>query len=468
MHRRVAVALEEVYAGPQADAKSALLAYHFREASEHDKAARFSVRAGDRATRLCSYGEARAHFAAAMEAIEHLPVSADTRRQKVDVLLKQIYTTLVAEAAEQNFKRAAAARALLDEAIEASGATREDQARIARLNYFHGRIHFYRGETKQALEYYRKVLPAGIESGDEELIALPSCLIGAAVLIDGNAIEAEPLLAQAIAPLERLGEPFEWFRAVGYHGLSLIALGRYGDGVAELDRVRARAREVGQPSLLSAAFLMSGSTFLFSGDWPLVIENLERTLEYAEQTGDKLHLSLAWSGLGWAYSHLGRHELAEDCRAKAQHIADALGGRLMLNDWYRAGDAEIALLAGQRETALERARAIAGVEVSGGQLFSRGVAERVWGEIAALSGDRAAADEHMARSLRLHEAGGIHVQTARTRFRWALQCRARGEHAQALDLAGAARDRLAAYGCAYALAECERLWQESPAEEVSP
>jgi hypothetical protein len=234
--------------------------------------------------------------------------------------------------------------------------------------------------------------------------------------------------------------------------------------VGELDRVRARAREIGQPSLLSAAFLMSGSTFLFSGDWPLVVENLERTLDYAGQTGDKLHLSLAWSGLGWAYSHLGRHELAEDCRVKAQRIADALGGRLMLNDWYRAGDAEIALLAGHRETALERARAIL-VESAGGQLFSRGVAERVWGESAALAGDTAGADEHMARSVALHEAGGIHVQVARTRLRWALQCAARGELARAADLARVARERFGAYGCEYALAECERLWQGTRAVE---
>lgn len=424
MHRRVAAALEQVYAGPQLDAKSAHVAHHFRAAGERDKAAGFSIRAGDRATRLCSYGEARIHYGAAMEAIEGLVASTDTNRLKVDVLLKQIYTTLGVQAAEKNFKYAARARVLLDAAIRESGPSDEDEERLARLNYF-------------------------------------SCLIGAALLIDGNAIDAEPLLAPAIAPLDGLGDPFEWSRAVGYHGLSLVALGRYDAGVAELDRIRARAREIGQPSLLSAAYLMTGSTFLFSGDWPLAIDNLERTLEYAAETGDKVHLSFAWSGLGWAYSHLAEHARAESCQNEAQRIADTLGGRLMLNDWYRAGDAEIALLAGNADVAVDRARAIVEAEGVTGQLFSRGVAERVWAEAVAIAGDAAATDAHMERSIALHDSGGIHVQATRTRFRWALRCRARGDMARASELWLAAHQQFSSYGCAYAVAECERLWREA-------
>ncbi len=339
LHARVASALEAAYGA--SDGKSALIAYHFQEAGDDANAAVYCARAGARATRLCSYGEARAHFGAALAALERLPVTDDTRRRKVDLLLQQIYTTLVAEAAEQNFRRAGEARALLEEIAAGGGEAPEDQARLARLNYFHGRIHFYRGENTKALEYYRRVL--AVDPADEELVALPASLVGAAVLLQGDPAQAEPLLARAIAPLERLGEPFEWFRAVGYHGLSLVALGRYEAGVAELRRVCARASEIAQPNLLSAAHLMSGSTYLFSGDWPRVVEHLGQVVDHASVTGDKLHLSLAWSGTGWAYSHLGRHDEAEVCRERAKRIADDLGGHLILNDWFRAGDAEIAL-----------------------------------------------------------------------------------------------------------------------------
>ena len=461
LHLRVANALEALYTGPLADAKSALLAYHFHEAGEYEKAALFSTRAGDYATVLCSYDEARVHYAAAMNALETLPTTDDARRRRVDLLLKQIYTVLVAESAEQNFKRVAAARALLEACANGGGSAPGDRARLARLDYFHGRIHFYRGEMEQAIAYYHRALPTGIELGDEELIALPSCLMGSALLIDGNAREAEPLLAQAIGPLERMGEPFEWFRAVGYHGLCLVAQGKCAAGFAELERVRARAREIGQPNLLSAAHLMSGSTRLFDGDWPQVLEHLQRTLEFAGRSGDKLHLSLAWSGMGWALSHLGEHEKAEDARANAQDIANALGGRLLLNDWYRAGDAEIALNAGDVDLALRRARDILNEHPVNGvttKLFSRGVAERVLGEVlAAIDSERA--DHHMAASIALHERGGILVQVARTEFRWALQQRKRGNVARARTLASRARAKFKAFPCVYAINECENIWQ---------
>ncbi len=458
LHGKVAHALETVYRERGLDSRSALLAYHFQEAGELDRASQYQLKAGDVATRLCSYGEARRHYAAALDVLERLPGSDERRRLQVDVLLRQVYTTLAADSAEQNFKRMAAAAALLAELAAGGGLSREDKLRQARVNYLSGRIHFYRGETREALGYYRQVLPVAQGAGDEELLALPSCLIGTALLVQGQMLQAEPLLAQAIGPLERLGEPFEWFRAVGYHGASLVALGRYIEGLAELERVKARARTIAQPSLLSAAHLMAGSSYLFSGDWPLVLENLERVLEYASQTGDKLHLSLAWSGIGWARSYLGQHQQARESRARGQAIAQAMGGRLMLGDWYDAGDAEIALNASQEDVALQRAREMVAQSQEAGLLFSWGVAERVWGEVLARQGDAVGADMHMEQCLSVLEKGGLLLQAARSRLSWALQHRARGQREQAERLYAQARARLESSGCAYALAEAERRW----------
>jgi tetratricopeptide (TPR) repeat protein len=457
-HRRAAEALEATYGEDALGVKSAHIAFHFHEAGDYAKAFFYSLRAGDRATRLCSYNEARKHYAAAMSAIGDLPSSDDTRRSKVDILLRQIYTTLVSDSADQNFERAAEARVLLGEIARDGPMSAEDRTRLAHVDYVFGRVHFYRGETKQALKYYRQALPGAEAAGDEELMALPSCLIGAAMVILGDAAGAEPLLGRAIAPLERIGEPFEWFRAVGYHGLSLVAMGRYAEGVAELDRARERARQIGQPGLLSAAHLMSGSTFLFSGDWPLVVENLEKVLEFAGQTGEKLHLSLAWNGLAWAHAHVGEHAKAEECRARGERIAASMGGRLMLDDWYRAADAEMALLAGRVELARERAGTVAETAGAAGQLFACGVAERVMGETSALQGNLSEAERHISASIAWHERGGIHMQIARTRLRWAVALRRAGEEARASMLYRVAREDFARFQCRYALDEGERLW----------
>jgi tetratricopeptide (TPR) repeat protein len=336
------------------------------------------------------------------------------------------------------------------------------------VNNVIGRIHLYRGQSREAIAYFRRVLPIAEESGDDELLALPSCLIGTALLAQGNMRRAEPLLAQAAGPLERLGEPFEWFRAVGYHGFSLIALGRYKDGLAELERVHARAREIGQPSLSSAAHLMRCTALTLTGEWPRVLHDGQEVVRLASQTGDKLHLSLAWSNLGWANSSLGRHDEARACRARAVELEKVMGGRLIMSDWYVAADAELALNAGRVEEALEGAMAVAESSRGAELCLSHGIAERVWGAALARAGDAAGCDAHMKTSVEVLEDAGVVFQAARTRLAWALARHARGDVAMAEQLFEEALAVLTAAGCDYTLVEAVRRWYARGETEISP
>jgi hypothetical protein len=198
---------------------------------------------------------------------------------------------------------------------------------------------------------------------------------------------------------------------------------------------------------------MSGSAYLLSGDWPLVLEYHAKVLELAARTGDKLHLSLAHSSLGWALAHLGRHPEASASRAEGQAIARAMGGRLMLADWYEAGDAEIALLAGRHDEALAKAEAVASASAAAGLPFSRGVAERVRGAVLGERADHEGAAAHFAASVEVLEASGNVLQAARSRAAWAAACAARGALDEAEVHLAAARDVLDRAGCTYALAE---------------
>jgi serine/threonine protein kinase/tetratricopeptide (TPR) repeat protein len=456
-HGSVARAIESVYAGPGREAKSAILAYHSERAGEMEKALTYFLEAGDFATRLCAYGESRKHYAAALRAAGALPMTNANRRNQVDTLLKQAYTCFVSDSAEENFSRMTKARALLDAIGPEAGWGSEDKLRLARIESAIGRIHFYRGDMTEAIRHYRGVLTIADASGDRELAALPACLIGTAFLAHGQALKAEPLLSQAVAPLERLGEPFESFRAAGYHGASLIATGKYAAGIARLDGVLARAKEIGQPNILSAAYLMRGSAYLLSGDWPLVIENLTEVVELANETGDRLHLSLAWSGIGWARSHLGSVDGAKSCRKKGVEIAEALGGQLMLADWYQAGDAEMALHAGEFDFALHLGEALAGNSRAAGRLFSCGIAERVLGEVLAHYARYDEADGHMRNSIAALEEGGLVLQAGWSRARWAVQLRTRGGYDEAQELFREAQGQFERAGCFFPLSELRRL-----------
>jgi serine/threonine protein kinase/tetratricopeptide (TPR) repeat protein len=462
LHRRVAVAMEAAYTGDGRDAKAVLLAYHYQLAGDVDLAWQYRMRAGDLATRGCSYAEAREHYAQALALVrDPAPAPAHTAanaRRVVDTLLQQAYTTLVADDADRNFARMQEARAHLDALAAGGGLDREDERRLARVNTVVGRIHFYRSEVAQALSYYKQVQPVADKLGDDELAALPSCLIGTAYLAQGKALEAEPLLARAIAPLERLGEPFEWFRAVGYHGLVLSLMGRYREASADLDRVVVRAHEIGQPTLLSAAHLMNGTSFVFTGDWPRAVEYLRKVLHWANQTGDKLHLGLAWSGLGFALCHLGEHAQAREHRGTGRDIAASMGGRLMLSDWYEAGDADMALLMGDVDEALTLAERVATASKTAGLALSHGIAERVWGEALARRGRRDDALIHLAASADGLRAAGLEVPALRSELAWAEVLR--GSDPDAAEARWRdARARSADRMCSFAQAEADTRWK---------
>jgi tetratricopeptide (TPR) repeat protein len=454
-HRRAGEWLESI-----GENKASVLAYHFREADDLVTCARYELRAGDVATRLCSYPEARPHYEASLQALSAVPETSGTLRQQVDALLRLIYTTLVADKAEQNFERAERALALLEAIATRGENTPADELRLAHVNYFFGRIHFYRADTARAIEYYERAIATGKAAGDDQFSGLPSCLLGTALLIQGKAAIAEPLLAGAIDPVERMDEPFEWFRAVGYHGLCLVLMGRYADGRRELQRIIDKAGQVKQASLSCATHIMTGTTYLLAGDFSQAQFHLVQACALASETRDRLHLNLAWNGVAWVNGLLGHPAAARGARQQALEIARAMGGRLMLDDWYCAAEAETELEAGAVERALELARGVAESSARQGLLLSQGIAERVWGVALSRLGQTGPGVEHLERSISVLESGGLEIQSTRTRLQQALLWK-RQDPTRAERYYERACNELEQYGCIYALADAIKRWDSA-------
>jgi predicted ATPase len=102
-HADVAVAIEAIYAN--VDSYSGLLAYHFKQAGNLEKASFYYVRAGDSAMRLCAYSDARKHFAGAIETLHAIGTTEQLKRETVDTLLKQVRASHIADQPKQNLER---------------------------------------------------------------------------------------------------------------------------------------------------------------------------------------------------------------------------------------------------------------------------------------------------------------------------------------------------------------------------
>ena len=62
----------------------------------------------------------------------------------------------------------------------------------------------------------------------------------------------------------------------------------------------------------------------------------ERIVELSLKTGDKVHQFIGNGLLAWAHGALGHDDVVRGHREAGQALAQAMGGRVMLGDWFDA------------------------------------------------------------------------------------------------------------------------------------
>jgi class 3 adenylate cyclase/tetratricopeptide (TPR) repeat protein len=428
LHRKVGKAMEAIFAGRIAEF-TVVIGEHYWQGEAWEQAFEYMTQAGDVATRLYALAEARQHYAKALEALAHLPDTVESRRRHVDTLIKLIGSAWRSDPPEENLTRLAEAERLVKELPGPDGTPGGDRLRLARVHLWMGRIHYVRGVLQEAIGYYQRVLPMARESGDAELLAIPSSAIGQAMAIQGHYGKSAALLDQAIPLFEQMGNWTEWVRAMSFHGVALTMMGKCDAGVTETQSALARAREMDSPTEIAMSNLHLILIYLFSGNLPLAIQAGLQTVEMAERSGDRVYTYLGQGLRGWAEGRAGRFEAARASMARSQAAARELGRSLQLADWFAVANAEIALGMGQIREALAQAEQAVGIAQEMSGTFAEGLARRVWGQaLAALTPpcwDEAEAQ--LAQSLRVLQSGQGWLAVARTHVAWGVVCRDRGD-----------------------------------------
>jgi tetratricopeptide (TPR) repeat protein len=427
LHCKTARAIEELFSDRIAEFFT-VIGEHFLRGEAWERASEYLIRAGDTAVRLFATPEARLHYARALDALAHLPATENNHRSRVDTVIKQVSVSWASDSPEQNMARMSEAERLVQELPGPDGASGNDQLRLARVRFCMGRIHFLSNSMPEAIGYFRKVLAVAQELGDPALLALPSLGIGQVLFFQGHFVKAEPLLRQAIMPLEQLGDWAMWIRAVSVHGETLVATGRYAEGLAECQRAIARARELNFLFGIGFSTLCLSWIYAWAGNLACATETTQQGIEAAEQSGDRIIVYLCYWSRSTAEVCAGQFEAAAQSVAKCQAIAQELGGQLFGGDVFAGYVAEIALGKGQAEKALSLVEQAVAMARKTGDIWAEASARQVWGRsLAALSPPRwDEAEAQMAESLRLCELGEARLHAARTRMHWGIICRDRG------------------------------------------
>lgn len=432
LHEDVGRVLEELYEG-QTRRIATRLARHFAEAGDDGRAVNYLEQAGDDAAAVHAFGEARLHYVHALERMGGLPDSVDQRRRRVDMTVRLARVSYLGASPAQNLAYLAAAATIATALVAEHGTAGGDRRLLAHVHFWMGRYHFLLNAPAEAIGYYRKVLEVAAELEDEELLALPSSVIGRALVSQGHFDRAVPLLTQALEPLERTGNVLEWIHTLSFLGSALAGLGDYAGGLAAVERGLARARDIQSPTALSLCHIHLWGAHMHARDAAAMLAVARTMVESAEGAGDPVALYVGLGFLGWSHLANGSPAEAEASMERCRSVAGQLGTRLVIADWFAALDAEIALAQGRLEDAGDFADGAVALARSIGGVFAETRAERVRAIVAGRSGQWAKAEAHFAASLAAAESGGERPEIARTHAAWGELCEERGESACARE-----------------------------------
>lgn len=463
LHRRVGEAMMAIFSGRLGEVQG-IIGEHFFKGEAWAQAVDHLAAAGDAAARFFAYAEAGAYFTQALTALSNLPESEESRGRRVDIIWRLASVSFAVDPTH-NMQRLLEAESMVRQVLALDGAT-VNRLRLTRVQYWIGRIHFMRGEHRDAIQYFKQVLEVAQEIGDADLLALPSSVIGRALAMQGRWGQAEPLLAQAVAPLEKLANWYDWVATVEFLAAARAIRGKYAQGVAEAQRGLARASNLHSATAISVAHMLHAAIFIASGDAARMLEASNAVVAVSESAGERLWTALGYSFQGWAQSRLGDHAAALSSMAKGKVIIESLGGRVVAADWLAAAEAEIAFNAGRTEEALTLAsQAVVFAQKAGG-IYGVALAERTLAQARArldppLWED---AETRLAESLRLFEEGDSRLEVARTHVVWGDIRRARGDLPAAGEHYRKALEQFEVSGLTNEVSRLRELLQSLPTE----
>lgn len=170
-------------------------------------------------------------------------------------LVKQVTVSLRSDGPLKSVERMKEAESLVLALPGQGGQPGGDHLLLARIYYWLGHAYLHSGDPGQALHYMNQVLTLAKDSGDGDLLAVPTNVVGRALVIQGQIVRGAEVLAQAATLLEQTANWPEWAFAIGMHGMALAFMGNPKAGAQECERALARSQEIKSQTEIAHAYM---------------------------------------------------------------------------------------------------------------------------------------------------------------------------------------------------------------------
>ena len=316
-HRRVGEAVEEMF-NDRLEEQSHLLAHHFYQAGDNERAFRYCMMAGDEAARLYAHQEANSHYTVAIELIDR---AAASREQRISLYVSRGRTLeLIGEFdqaltnyqelqafAQEKGDRTVELAALMPQATVRSTATvrfdvdkgrelsnhglalaRElnDHAAESKVLWNLMLLEYFEGRNRdQTITYGEQSLAIAREHNLEEQLAHTLNDISRAYFVVGKQEQAWAAQSESNDLLRKLGNltmlTDSLITSAGGH----YFLGQFQKALASAEECLEVSKSINSPWAQAVSLYVLGAIYLDLGETGKSIQALEEALPLAQEAG---------------------------------------------------------------------------------------------------------------------------------------------------------------------------------------
>ena len=352
IHADIAAVLEKHF-GELADNRPEILAYHYGEAGNNERAIRCWCEAGRRALANSANVEAISHFRNALQLLSALPDTAQRCRQEVDIQLALGIPLIAVEgyAATQTREAFARARSLC---LTLDNPPEYFQALFGLWGH-----SWMSGKNDEALVMANEFLAKSQASPNGILLMVSHRIMGSTLLTVGEFQTARRHFEESIALSKIEGRrPVSELYMVEPQVASLLLLswdlwflGYSDQSLARVSEALALAQDLAQPYSIAFAHYMISVVHLLRGDPASALHSADQSLEISREQRFSLYVILSTIARGRAFAELGRlREAAGDIQAGIAEARRTGVGFMhpMMHGWL----ADVHARSGENETAL--------------------------------------------------------------------------------------------------------------------
>lgn len=352
IHADIAALLEKHFR-ELADNRPEILAYHYGEAGNNDRAIQCWCEAGRRALANSANVEAITHFRNALQLLHGLPETPQRSQQEVEILLALGIPLIAVEgyAASQTREAFARARTLC---LKLVNPPEYFQALFGLWGYA-----WMGGKNDEALVMANEFLMKSQASPNSIVLMMAHRIMGSTLLTVGEFQTARHHFEESIALSKIEGtRPVHDLYVVEPQVASLLLLawdlwflGHLDQSLARVSEALTIAQALAQPYSIAFAHYMTSVVHLLRDEPASALQNADKSLEISREQRFSLYVILSTISRGRALGELGRtrEAMAEMTTGIAEARRTGLG---MMHPMIQSWLADLHVQSGEREIAL--------------------------------------------------------------------------------------------------------------------